>query len=233
MANSVLFCSAMIFLILLCVTAIILLALSFTIWKKSPEVRPTKSCYTDADCDPELECSHENVCVPKPCESNQDCENGKVCDTSTKTCIQRRLDSIGTCKKFSPLCTDGSVCIDSKCYYCDESITECPNSYTCNLQNGLCHPKGEEPKLDYCCDEDNEYCYEKKYRCGDFTWCCPENQQLVLLGAGSGGADIMGCPSGELTGTYTVGCIDSDGNKCYATWAEHGTCQQGGNVPKR
>lgn len=224
------FYPGMIILIVLCVIVIVLLILSFTIWRpNSLPVDSSVACHADADCDsPELECS-ENICVAiakaKPCESNLDCESGRVCDTITNQCIKRTENEFDTCNKNSSLCKGGSVCINSKCYYCDRNITSCPKNYSCDLQDGLCR------KLDYCCPE-SDGCYTSKYKCSGFTWCCPETHDLVLIGAGPNGTDLIGCPE-EPEGTYTVGCIDSDGNKCYATWAEHGTCQQGGSIPKK
>jgi len=112
---------------------------------------------------PDLDISPDIPVVP--CGSDEDCENGWVCDPASNVCVQCYEDA--HCHK------DGYVCIDNACVElapCDED-TPCPPGLICDFELGVC----VECLTDDDCEDGYEcndgFCEKKKPYCDDETPC--------------------------------------------------------------
>ncbi len=98
---------------------------------------PASGCqHTDVVCGPAEECDPDTgVCEAIPCEIDEDCDDGDVCN-ALETCTD------GTCAPgTAPDCDDADNCTADSCDPvdgCSNAPVECPSHQRCNLDTGEC-----------------------------------------------------------------------------------------------
>jgi hypothetical protein len=210
-------------------------------------------CTTD-DCDKALGCTHQwnpNACE---CETDDQCNDGNVCN-GVETCLDAFM-----CESTGPLvCDDNNVCTDDTC----NPATGCvftPNTLGCDDGNvctevdtcvdGNCI--GTEPivctALDQChdvgiCDPDTGTCSNPALpnssvcddgnKCTDADTCqsgsCESDNQIVCNDDNVCTDDTCNPATGCVFTPNTLGC--DDGNACTNQGAcQNGNCQPGGTI---
>ncbi|MCB9641154.1 MAG: hypothetical protein H6727_19810 [Myxococcales bacterium] len=132
-----------------------------------------RSCTSDPfACEAEFECRN-NLCYPKVCTTDDDCEPGRPCNQQFGLC-QAGQDCTATGCPSDQVCNTTSKQCEAKPTDC--TVNGCPSDQVCNSATKQCEPKQAGCTQDTDCTPPTGACYQGQCQACGTAFSCPSGQ---------------------------------------------------------
>ncbi len=140
-------------------------------------IKPTKvkpgTCNRDEDCDSASDEVCDNGRCAEPCQDDDDCSNGRMCDSGKKICIKPGKVKPGTCNRDEDCDNQADEVCDNKSGQCTtpcETDNDCDSGRMCDGSRKICIKPGKVKPETCTRDEDcdstmGQSCDPKKKIC--------------------------------------------------------------------